>query len=279
MSASTAIGMVSASLRALLHGEMKLQPQVPVTVLAPDEQGADRRVNLFLYKVDENPFLKNADWTLVPGTPNHAVDAPLSLKLTYLLTSYAPNDDVTGNAAAHQILGEAMRVLHDNSPVPPGYLDAGLADAREQLQIAGGTLGPDELNGLWTTFSRPYRVSVSYQVSTVQLDRLPESGVPVAPRVHRTGGPGISTAVTPPVVTGMAPVDGPAGTAVTFTGNFLTGRHAAVRCGGRTVVEDLSLTDDTFTAHLPGDLGPGVYEVTVDVSRLFRRTFLFEVTP
>ena len=37
MSASTAIGMVSASLRNLLFHEMKLAPAVDVTVLAPDE--------------------------------------------------------------------------------------------------------------------------------------------------------------------------------------------------------------------------------------------------
>jgi len=36
MSASTAIGMVSSSLWNLLNGEMILDPDVPVTILAPD---------------------------------------------------------------------------------------------------------------------------------------------------------------------------------------------------------------------------------------------------
>ena len=43
MSASTAIGMVSESLRNLLTGEMVFMPAVKVTVLAPDEAGGDRR--------------------------------------------------------------------------------------------------------------------------------------------------------------------------------------------------------------------------------------------
>lgn len=47
MSASTAIGMVSESLRNLLVGEMTLSPPVNVTILAPDESGGDRRINLF----------------------------------------------------------------------------------------------------------------------------------------------------------------------------------------------------------------------------------------
>ena len=133
MSASTAIGMVSASLRNLLVGEMRLTPALDVTVLAPDEPGGSRRVNLFLYKVAENPFLKNQDFTVLPGTPNQLVPAPLSLSLFYLLTSYAPNDPLTGNATAHQILGEAMRVFYENPVVPTTYLDPGLTDARERL--------------------------------------------------------------------------------------------------------------------------------------------------
>ena len=58
MSASTAIGMVSESLRNLLVGEMTLGSAVNVTILAPDEASGERRINLFLYKVQENPFLQ-----------------------------------------------------------------------------------------------------------------------------------------------------------------------------------------------------------------------------
>jgi hypothetical protein len=38
------------------------------------------------------------------------------------------------------------------------------------------------------------------------------------------------------------------------------------------------LTADTFTATLPAGTAPGFYEIRVDVSHLFRRSFLFEVT-
>jgi len=188
MSASTAIGMVSASLRNLLVGEMRLTPAPDVTVLAPDEAGGgNRRVNLFLYKLVENPFLKNQDVTVRAGTPNVLVSAPLSLSLFYLLTPYAPNDPLTGNATAHQILGEAMRVLYENPVVPTNYLDTGLTDARERLQIASNTLDPEELSRIWTTFSQPFRLSVMYEVSTVQLDRLPQAQRPLPNRVRRVG--------------------------------------------------------------------------------------------
>lgn len=68
MSDSSAIGMVSESLRNLLIGEMRLNLQTQVTILAPDETGGTQRINLFLYQVQENPAFKNMDWQVKPGS-------------------------------------------------------------------------------------------------------------------------------------------------------------------------------------------------------------------
>lgn len=283
MSASTAIGMVSASLRNLLAGEMKLVPAMDVTVLSPDEPGGARRVNLYLCKITENAFLRNQDWTLrasgTPGAPPELLDAPLSLNLFYLLTPYAPNDPLTGNASAHQSLGEAMRVFHEHPVVPDAYLDPGLADARERLQIANLELDTEELSRLWGTFSQPYRLSVLYQVSTVQLDRLPATARPVPQRVRTVGVPGVEAPFRPPGVTAMTPDKGPGGTVLTFTGTQLSGWRATVLFGGAVVADGVELTGDAFTVSLGRGLATGLYEVRVDVSGLFRRSFLFEVTP
>jgi len=279
MSASTAIGMVSTSLRNLLVGEMKLSLTVDVTVLAPDEQGSDPRVNLFLYRVEENSFLKNQEPTALPGNPGTLVPPPLSLILYYLLTPYAPNDAVNGNATAHQILGEAMRVFYENPVIPPNYLDPGLTGAREQLRIIHASLDPEELGRLWSTFTQPFRLSVLYQVSTVQLDMLPASQSPIPQRVRRVGVPGVRQPPDLPEVLAMSPGSGAAGSSVTFTGVYLAGWQASVLILDRLVVDALELTADTIVAVVPADLGPGFYDVTVDVSGLFRRTFLFEVTP
>ena len=278
MSASTAIGMVSASLRNLLVGEMRLTPTVDVTVLAPDETAGARRINLFLYKLTDNPFLKNQDWTLQPGTPDRIVAAPLSLSLFYLLTPYAPNDPVTGNATAHEILGEAMRVFYENPVVPPSYLEPGLLGAREQLQISGDAVDPEELSRVWSTFSQPFRLSVLYQVSTVQLDRRTEHSRPVPGRVRRIGVPEVRAPFRPPTVSGMSPAAGAPGSTLTFSGAHLVGWHADVAVGNRRVLAGEPLEDDSFTAALPAGLEPGFHDVRVDVSGLFRRTFVLEVT-
>jgi hypothetical protein len=278
MSASTAIGMVSASLRNLLVGEMRLTPAPDVTVLAPDESGGNRRINLFLYKLVENPFLKNEDFTVRAGTPNQLVPAPLSLSLFYLLTPYAPNDPATGNATAHQILGEAMRVFYESPVVPTTYLDAGLTDARERLQIASNTLDPEELSRIWTTFSQPFRLSVMYEVSTVQLDRSAQSQRPLPNRVRRIGVPDVRAPWNPPAVIGMSPASGPAATVLTFTGVHLAGWRVSVLLLDHGLATEELLAGDTFTATVPAGVAPGFYDVRVDVAHLFRRSFLFEVT-
>lgn len=278
MSVSTAIGKVSESLRNLLIGEMELSLDVHVTILAPDETGGDRRINLFLYKAQENPVLKNMDWQVKRGEPNQLVPPPLSLNLFYLMTAYAPNDLQTGNATAHEILGEAMRVFYENPIVPLDYLAEELGDAREQIKIIQNTLDIEELSQVWSTFTQPFRLSVLYEISVVQLDMLSASERTMATRVREIGVPDVRAPFKPPVVENIEPTSGPAGTPITVHGENLSGWKAYVTIMRRRVLDAQDLTADTFQVTLLGDLPPGFHEIRVDISHLYRKTFFFEVT-
>lgn len=279
MSASTAIGRVSESLRNLLLGEMQLTPAVPVSILAPDETGGARRINLFLYKVHENSTLRNLDWQVSPADSSRLVPPPLALNLYYLLTPYAVNDDDLGNATTHEILGEAMRVFYQFPIVPDAYLAGDLDEAREQIKITQNGLDMEELSQVWGTFAEPFRLSVLYEVSVVQLDQSPAAERPLPQRVRTVGVPRVQAPYRPPVVTGLAPASGPAGTVVTFSGDHLDGWRAYVVLLNERLVDGAPITGDGFQVTLPGDLDPGFYELRVDVSHLFRRAFFFEVTP
>lgn len=278
MSDATAIGMVSESLRNLLVGEMTITPAVNVTILAPDEPGGNRRINLFLYKVQENPFLKNMDWQVRPGAPTQLIPPPLSLTLYYLLTPYSQNDPQTGNAAAHEILGEAMRVFYENPIVPETYLVLGLQDSRERLKIALNSLDLDELGRVWATFTEPFRLSVLYEISVVQLDMLTESERAMAQRVRQIGVPEVRAPFSPPVVDRIDPSSGPAGTTVTLRGAHFDGWVGYVTMTGRMILDGAELSGDEFIVTVPADMPAGFHELRIDISHLHRRVFFFEVT-
>jgi hypothetical protein len=275
MSASTAIGMVSESLRNLLVDKMTLTPPVAVTILAPDETGGDRRINLFLYRILENTTLKNLDWQVQRGNPSFIAPPPLSLNLHYLMTPYAQNDPLTGNATTHEILGEAMRVFHEHAVVPQDVLMPGLRNAREEIKIMLNPLDLDELGRIWSTFSHPFRLSVMYEVSVVQLELHSER--PMSKRVQRTGVPDIRAPFHPPVIEQLTPLRGPAGTQITVQGQHLAGWSASVCITGQKMLDGAPLTGDTITASIPAGLAPGFHEIQVDVAHLHRRVFFFEV--
>ena len=194
------------------------------------------------------------------------------------MTPYAQNDPQTGNTTAHEILGEAMRVFYENSVIPQNYLEPDLKTAREEFRIVYNALDPEELSRLWTTFAQPFRLSVRYQISTVQLDKSPAQEKPLPKRVRTIGVPGVEAPFRPPVVLDMAPASGPVGTPVTFTGQNLSGWRATVLVGDQTVLTDQGLMRQHVQCDHSGGHEPGFYDIRVDVSHLFRRTFLFEVT-
>jgi hypothetical protein len=289
MSASTAIGLVSESLRNLLLAEWTLPTAANVTILAPDESGTDPRINLFLYKVMEHPHLANQEWQASRIAPGQLVPPPLSLNLFYLMTAYAANDAQTGNATAHMLLGEAMRIFAQHAIIPPGtddepILAPGLQEAREQVKIMFNPLDLDELSRVWSTFSQPFRLSVLYEVSVIQIDQSTDQVRPIPRRVEQIGVPEVRAPYRPPVVTALAPLRGPAGTELTLSGEGLTGWRPTVTLMGEPVAvdnDDLDaegrLLGNSFQLEVPATLPAGLHEVRVDISHLFRRTFFFEV--
>ncbi len=279
MSASTAIGMVGQSLQAFLEADMELLPAVDVTLLAPDEPSTStRRINLWLCEIRENAHLRNKEWEVSRTDPTRLTPPPLSLNLLYLMTPFAQSDPQFGNTTAHEILGEAMRVFHQTPVVPEAHLVPGLQDAREQVKIVPSQVDLDELSQLWSTFSEPFRLSVLYEVSVVQLDQTPAAERTMAQRVTTVGVPDVRAPFKPPVVDRIEPASGPAGTVVTFSGEDLHDWRAYVSMSGQSVEGGLDIVGDSFTATIPAGLPLGFHRIRVDVSHLFRRTFHFEVT-
>lgn len=192
MATADAVGAVGLTLQSLLADRIPNPANdgtpLPVTLGHPgperDPEGAvdEPRINLFLYQVVENCFLKNQE---IPGHGHRAAYGlpPLSLDLYYLLTVFGStaSGSFFDETPAHQLLGTAMRALHDHAIVtdslvttqPPAgrlILDPALRDEYESIKITLRPLGLEDLSNIWTALELSYRLSVAYEVSVVQIE-------------------------------------------------------------------------------------------------------------
>jgi hypothetical protein len=199
LSTYKAIAGVSTSLKALLRDRMT---EVADITIAPPDVKVDsvngRRLNLYLYHLAENPYLKNQE---IPGEgyPGAYGHPPLSLDLRYIFTAFGqsetgPDSDVE----AQWILGDAMRVLHDFSiitpdlveqkaPLPqPPILDASLLGEFEQIKITLQPAGLDEISKIWTALPNVnFRRSALYEVCVVQVQSKSPRLIALPVKVNR----------------------------------------------------------------------------------------------
>lgn len=267
-----AIGAVTASIAELLGKKLNKPPLMgatatfQVTILPPDDDrvSEDNGVNLFLYRVTESPFAKNMNWRGDRANPP-GDRPPLAVTLDYLLTAYAKKvansaqDDVT----AHQLLGNAMAILHDYpvlNDIHDADFDADLdtqfpAELRNSFEKVKITLQPtsmDEFSKIWTGITKPYRLSVAYEVSLVEIAQTLPPRLPAV--VVQTTAVSIS-AFNLPLIASVEPSQGPVGQQVIIGGQGFqrTGAATAVTIGGIDFAEaDLvSLSPQEIIVNIP----------------------------
>ena len=251
MSTALAIGAVSAVLRNVLdNGLIDAVPAVgsPVTVTAkaPDLIKLDKpsdppQLNLFLYRVSENPGWRNMDLPSRDGSGHRVANPPLALNLHYLLTAYGKED-----LQAEMLLGYGMFLLHErpfldraairrallfdplnpSTTVPPAFQSpahAGLADQFETLKITWELLDLEGMSKLWSATQTHYRPSAGFQVSVVLIEPSRPSATPLP---VLTRGIRVEPSTLPPYPA-LESVSAPDGTRIAELGELvdLNGYH------------------------------------------------------
>jgi hypothetical protein len=292
-----AISFVTKALRSLLVTQMAGGSLV--TLLPPGEDPpTGSGVNLYMYRTNESPFLKNMDWPGDRSGANGRPEPALSLELFYLMTPFAarpqPNDT---EDAAHRMLGQAMLVLHEHPILNrihiPGFdadsvLPDFLLNSYEDIRVRLHPVSMDELSKIWSTIGKPYRLSVAYEVTLVQL----------TPTIPATQGGGLvqSTGLTvvaigAPRLNSISPSQAPlatrAGSQATPTQLVLSGfgfsfldETPTVTVGDVVVAISGAPTDRQITALLPSRLPAGPEEdVRVRVNGRWSQPLPLTVTP
>lgn len=273
-----AIGAVTKAIAELLSRKLNKPPlmgtTVPkVTTLPPDDERVsnDDGINLFLYRVSESPFYNNNEWrgdrTNSP-TPRRA---PLSLTLHYLLTPYAKKGNGTAqdDITAHQLLGNAMAILHEYpvlNDIHDSEFDAGLntqltaelRDSYEKIKISLRPTPPEDIFKIWSGLSKAYRLSVFYEVSLVQLALNTLSPTSAAP-VQQTKV-GVATTGAP-LIASVTPSSGPTGAQVSIKGSNLKrqGTPTILSMGDLTLAENelVKVTPEEIVLTMPEALRRG----------------------
>jgi hypothetical protein len=298
-----AIHDVTRALRILLHSQLIQQSASAVVTLLPpgDTLPELSGVNLYLYRVVESPFTRNQPW------PGDRVTKPsnkpaLGLQLYYLLTPLGTKPDdgsFTLGDDAHTMLGVAMLTLQENPVLNDVHLPTFDADvvlpdylrnSYEQVKVYLAPISLEELSKIWATINKPYRLSVAYEVSLVQLTPTPPPPV--------DGGIVLKTNVdvitmSPPRLTSLQPATGalvrlvagavtPNDLAIAGFGFSFPGQTPLVRVGGQVAAIKSAPppTDTSLTVTLPIDVdgGPQI-DVTVTLNDRTSTPLTLTVSP
>ena len=282
MSTYKSIAGVSQSLANLL-GDRMVEPAA-ITLAPPDvevEQVSNPRLNMYLYHLSENAFLKNQE---IPGDghPGAYGHPPLSLNLHYIFTAFGGQSERGADAdmQAQFILGDAMRVLHDYAVISanlmqlksPGktILDLSLLDEFEQIKLTLQPKSLEEISKIWTALPRVnFRRSVTYEISVVQIkSQQPRTvGLPVRKRrvyALTMRSPQIEEVfVQPPPLSGVKIAAAQEGETLRLTGHNLQTPSTAVTIDGvgATIT---ALQDDEIDVVVPiGSLAIGLHSLQV----------------
>lgn len=189
MATSSVIGDVSESLVQVLwehfHQDRQFRSIDQIRIESPEDMQVTNipQISLFLYRISEDPYLKNAGASDFPGREPGAT--PLSVTLHYLLTAYARERGVE-----HRILGEVLQLFHDHPVLEGPALRGGLERSAERFRVLLESPGTGELVRIWEALAKPMRLSACYQVRPVRMEA--SRGWEVPPTLEReveTGGP------------------------------------------------------------------------------------------
>jgi Pvc16 N-terminal domain len=152
-------------------------------------------VNLFLYEVVANPFLRNDD---LPSRNRSGalVEAPLvALDLHYVLTFFGKDNTLEAQRLLGAVIAELGRqpVLAseeiERSVAARDYLNGSdLTDQVEHIFLTPLNLTLEEVSRLWSVLmQQPYSLSIQYQASVVIVSPTVtplEANLPATPDIH-----------------------------------------------------------------------------------------------
>jgi hypothetical protein len=172
----------SAAAPFIVRG-MSVSLQTPREMLEAGREG----VSLWLYRVVRDEQRLNArPRRPSPTTIEHR---PLPLRLHYLVTPITTRANLGDPDTEQYLLGKVLQTFHTTPLFRGADLKAELTGSEAELNVRLEPLGLDEISGVWQALEGSYQLSVSYEVSLVDVDsaRAADTRMPVLQVITEPG--------------------------------------------------------------------------------------------
>jgi hypothetical protein len=141
---------------------------------------SDCDLNLYLFHMTENRFLKNSFWSQSsitgqpPGPPRQPVAfEPQCLDLFFLLSAQSAK----GYVQEQQVMSVAVRALHEHAMVT---LATAAGDLTSRITLTMESPSCDELSRIWQGLNVPMRMTARYRAGVVLM--TPQEGLTEHPK-------------------------------------------------------------------------------------------------
>jgi hypothetical protein len=142
---------------------MRVRLQTPAEMTEHDTEG----LSLWLYRL-----VRDEDRVNDPPrrlSPTELEPPPLPMCLHYLLTPVTSRDNEGDPDTEQYVLGKVLQLFHSKSHFRGPDLKGQFKNTRNELFVRLETLTLDEITGVWEGLNGSYQLSVSYEVSMVNI--------------------------------------------------------------------------------------------------------------
>lgn len=156
-------------------GSMKVSLQTPHEMIRGGAEG----VSLWLYRVVRDEQTLNLPSRRISATETR--QPPLPIRLHYLVTPLTLADTANGAETEQVVLGKVLQLFHDKAKLRGSDLKSDFAGTDYELTVRLETMSLEEITRVWDALEGSYQLSVSYEVSVVDIESAvaPERVAPV----------------------------------------------------------------------------------------------------
>jgi hypothetical protein len=185
----TALRATSRTLADYLQAQFEADPALRdffaapgtlrVHLNTPAEIATRAGLCVWLYRVVRDESTLNRPPERVSATLTRRV--PLPVRLHYLFTPMINADADDVHETEQAILGKVLQCFHDHPHLFGTDLRDDFEGTDSQITVRLENLPVDAITGIWDALASPYRTSVSYEVTVVDIEAgiQPEVGPPV----------------------------------------------------------------------------------------------------